>query len=84
MPFSRGSSQPRDPTHISCIAGGFFTNWATTDTHEEWDVIANSGIRGPSLLSTDMWGQLDNSIDSSINYFQMKKWQQIWKMLQEH
>ena len=25
MPPSRGSSQPRDQTHISCIAGGFFT-----------------------------------------------------------
>ena len=24
MPFSRGSSQPRDQTHISCIVGGFF------------------------------------------------------------
>ena len=28
FPFSRGSSQPRDQTHVSCIAGGFFTNWA--------------------------------------------------------
>ena len=27
--FSRGSSQPRDQTQVSCIAGGFFTNWAT-------------------------------------------------------
>ena len=27
-PFSRGSSQPRDWTGISCIAGRFFTNWA--------------------------------------------------------
>ena len=25
MPSSRGSSWPRDPTHISCFAGGFFT-----------------------------------------------------------
>ena len=25
IPFSRGSSQPRDGTHVSCIAGGFFT-----------------------------------------------------------
>ena len=25
MPSSRGSSQPRDPTEVSCIAGGFFT-----------------------------------------------------------
>ena len=25
MPFSRGSSQPRDQTQVSCIAGGLFT-----------------------------------------------------------
>ena len=29
MPFSRVSSQPRDQTQVSCIAGGFFTFWAT-------------------------------------------------------
>ena len=28
FPFSRGSSQPRDRTQVSCIAGGFFTSWA--------------------------------------------------------
>ena len=27
-PFSSGSSQPRNQTRVSCIAGGFFTNWA--------------------------------------------------------
>ena len=27
-PFSSGSSWPRNPTRISCTAGGFFTNWA--------------------------------------------------------
>ena len=30
VPFSRGSSQPRDWTQISRIAGGFFTSWAST------------------------------------------------------
>ena len=25
MPFSRGTSQPRDQTQVSCIASGFFT-----------------------------------------------------------
>ena len=25
MPSSRGSSQPKDQTQVSCIAGGFFT-----------------------------------------------------------
>jgi len=27
IPFFRGSSQPRDRTQVSHIAGGFFTNW---------------------------------------------------------
>ena len=27
-PFSNGSSRPRNRTGVSCIAGGFFTNWA--------------------------------------------------------
>ena len=32
-PFSRGSSQPRGRTGVSCIAGGFFTNWAIREAH---------------------------------------------------
>ena len=31
IPFSRGSSQPRDQTWVSCIAGRFFTIWATRE-----------------------------------------------------
>ena len=31
IPFSRGSSGPRDWTCISCIAGGFLTVWATRE-----------------------------------------------------
>ena len=30
IPFSRGSSQPRDQTWVSCIAGRFFNIWATS------------------------------------------------------
>ena len=29
IPFSRGTSQPRDQTLVSCVAGRFFTIWAT-------------------------------------------------------
>ena len=29
FPFSRGSSQPRNQTRVSCTAGRFFTSWAT-------------------------------------------------------
>ena len=31
--FSRGSSRPRDWTCICCIAGRFFTIWATREAH---------------------------------------------------
>ena len=34
--FSRGSSQPRDRTHVSRIAGGFFTSWATGEAQQYW------------------------------------------------
>ena len=38
FPFSRGSSQPRDQTQVSHIAGGFFTRWATREAQRspEW------------------------------------------------
>ena len=29
--LSRGSSQPRDQTQVSCTAGGFFTVWASRE-----------------------------------------------------
>ena len=41
--ISRGSSQPRDQTQVSCIAGGFFTIWATRETQDYW-----SGKPNPS------------------------------------
>ena len=33
LPFSRGFSWPRDRTWVSCIAGRFFTLWATREAH---------------------------------------------------
>ena len=43
FPFSRGSSQPRDGTQVSCTAGGFFTSWAT---REALNVEEGKGYRG--------------------------------------
>ena len=36
LPFSRESSQPRDRTQVSRIAGRFFTSWATRKAQEYW------------------------------------------------
>ena len=35
-PSSRGSYQHRDQTWVSCVAGGFFTIWATRKAQEYW------------------------------------------------
>ena len=34
IPFSRGSSQPREWTPVSCIAGRFFSIWVTREIHD--------------------------------------------------
>ena len=39
-PFSRGSSWPRNQTRVSCIAGQFFTNWATEKTYRDSWLLA--------------------------------------------
>ena len=43
IPFSRGSSQPRDRTQVSHIIGRFFTIWVTREIQEYW-----SGLPIPS------------------------------------
>ena len=45
--FSRVSSQPRDWTQVSCIAGGFFTNWAIREAckHMHVNNVAKMTVR---------------------------------------
>ena len=59
MPSSRGSSQPRDLTQLSCIAGGFFTNWATREVHEylSGQPIPSPGDLGWATREAKRWGQ---------------------------
>ena len=37
IPFFRGSSQSRDQTEVSHIAGGFFTSWTTREAHHIYE-----------------------------------------------
>jgi len=52
FPFSRGSSQPRDRTQVSCIAGGFFTSWATIDGKKKNDSlqVLSLGLKNSCML----------------------------------
>ena len=53
FPFSWESSQPRDWTRVSCIAGAFFTNWAIREALRVAKTFLKkkkNKVLGPSLL----------------------------------
>ena len=45
--FSRGSSQLRDQTQASRIAGRFFTSWATREAQEYWSIPSQADLPDP-------------------------------------
>ena len=51
IPFSRGSSPPRDQIHVSCISGRFFIIWATSKAPQKG--VQNSNADH----TTVMWSQ---------------------------
>ena len=56
VPFSRGSSQPRDGTWVSCIAGRSFTIWATREA-QRIKVQGNDYTPGIAGLGANKAGQ---------------------------
>ena len=57
FPFSRGSFQPKDWTQVSCIAGRFFTNWATREAL--MDIMLgeiSSSQKDKYCMISHMWG----------------------------
>ena len=52
-PFSRGSSQPRNQTRVSCIAGRFFTKWVTRKTHIHIYISGHAAQFAGSSLTRD-------------------------------
>ena len=51
VPFSRGSSQPRDQTQDSRIAGRFFTSWAAREALPPGYITESEvGSRGEALV----------------------------------
>ena len=52
IPFSRGSSWPRDGTRVSCIAGGFFAIWATGGHSNDYIHSASNPLSVSTYLLT--------------------------------
>ena len=51
--FSRGSSQPRDWTPVSCIVDRRFTIWATRAVQLHWSRLQKSHVRLPFTFYVD-------------------------------
>ena len=56
--FSRGSSQPRDRTQVSRIAGRFFTSWATGEAQIYWSGYPLSFLHVIFLTQELSWSLL--------------------------
>ena len=70
FPFSRGSSQSRDRTQVSLIAGGFFANWAPREA-PQWFLI---GVLLFGLYKKDLFPLLkliDNSTAKSVEHIKL-------------
>ena len=48
IPFFRGFFRSRDGTQVSCIAGRFFTIWATRGGSESWESLLKYRLLGPT------------------------------------
>ena len=64
-PFSRGSSQCRNQTRVSCIAGGFFMNWAIREAQfikriQQLQIYMHPTSEHLNVL-TGLKGEIDNN-----------------------
>ena len=69
IPFSRGSSQPKDRTQVSCIACQFFTSWATREAPDNVKEILFS-------TSCTAVGIVRLNFCHSVRY---KNWRKKWQ-----
>ena len=93
MPFSRGSSQPRDQTHVSHIEDGFFTIWATRviitcmKNEQIWNVIhkhTHTHIHIPALCNSSNVAKIKqdnmNKLDKLLRQFKASLLAQWWRI----
>ena len=89
IPFSRGSSWPRNWTCISCIAGRFFTIWATREDlifffcgggGEDASLVAQMVRNLPAMQETWVWslGQEDPLEKGMATHTNILAWKTPW------
>ena len=73
MTSSRGSSQPRDRTQVSCIAGGFITDWATREARLSKLKAKRCMLSTHSFVGDVPWSSTETFPKSYIVYIIYRK-----------
>ena len=71
MPFSRRSCWPRNWTQVSCVAGRFFTIWATRETHAGHQSVQSLSLVRLFVTPWTAAHQASLSITSSWSLFKL-------------
>ena len=78
IPFSRGSSRPRDQTWVSCIAGRFFTIWAPKCCKHlnKYNIFVHTQLAGRYIpfLPDNFLSPLCVFHLNTIHFLQKNKW----------
>ena len=74
IPFSRGSSQPRDWTQVSCIAGRFFTVWAAWKPFEPQPHVKQYMARNKSVILPALSSNSSHKVKQTLNGSLQAKW----------
>ena len=78
--FSRGSSRPKNQTGVSCIAGRYFTSWATREAKS----LIRFMIFSIFLLICDLFLYFYFSVSQGIEVFNFEEVQFISVSFQDH
>ena len=96
MPFSRGSSWPRDPTRVSCVAAGCFTFWATREVHsfytnrqncltDKWQIFCSSRETQLMLQEDATYSFYNRSVAHTITHaYQSQGHWHPWSTTRRH
>ena len=68
VPFSRGSSQPRDRTQVSGLVGRFFTSCVTREAQKHWGLNDDSHRVCTQATLRELLSRLESSSGSSPLY----------------
>ena len=85
FPFSRGLSQPRDQTQVSCIAGRFFSIWASSEA--QFFLKGRSKQWPPPPVATIMDQSVHSQLLSSLTPSQLPSafaWTTVLQLLFSH